>query len=102
MGPDASENARSAARPSFGLPDLLVAIQPRVSLAARPEKREYSGQFRGSSGESRLKGGHLGNVQSHRLDDQGVAAGASLLARPLSRLWSLYRGAKRLPPLLRR
>ena len=33
--------ARSAPRPSFGLPELLVAIQPRVSLAARPEKREY-------------------------------------------------------------
>src|SRR5947209_8678068 len=28
--------ARSAPRPSFGLPELLVAIQPRVSLAARP------------------------------------------------------------------
>jgi hypothetical protein len=33
--------ARSARRPSFGLPELLVAIQPRVGLAARPEKREY-------------------------------------------------------------
>jgi hypothetical protein len=37
--------ARSAPRPSFGLPELLVAIQPRVSLAARPEKREYLRQF---------------------------------------------------------
>jgi hypothetical protein len=27
------------------MPELLVAIQPRVSLAARPEKREYSRQF---------------------------------------------------------
>jgi hypothetical protein len=37
--------ARSAPRPSFGLPELLVAIQPRVSLAARPENREYLRQF---------------------------------------------------------
>jgi len=37
--------ARSAPRPSFGLPELLVAIQPRVSLAARPEKREYLRQL---------------------------------------------------------
>ena len=41
--------ARSAPRPSFGLPELLVAIQPRVSLAAKPEKHEYSCQFRESS-----------------------------------------------------
>jgi hypothetical protein len=26
---------------SFGLPELPVAIQSSVSLAARPEKREY-------------------------------------------------------------
>jgi hypothetical protein len=40
----------SAPRPSFGLPELLVAIQPRVSLAARPEKRDIyasSGVIRG-------------------------------------------------------
>jgi len=46
--------ARSAPRPSFGLPELLVAIQPRVSLAARPEKREYLRQF----------GSHPGNPGS--------------------------------------
>ena len=33
--------ARSAPRPSFGLPELLVAIQPRASLAAKLEKRKY-------------------------------------------------------------
>jgi hypothetical protein len=47
MRPDASENSQIS--PStivpFGLPELLVAIQPRVSLAARPEKREYLRQF---------------------------------------------------------
>src|SRR5215475_1929984 len=37
--------ARSAPRASFGLPELLVASTPRVSLATRPEKREYSRQF---------------------------------------------------------
>jgi hypothetical protein len=47
--------ARSAPRPSFGLPELLVAIQPRVSLAARPEKREYLRQF----------GSHPGNPGLH-------------------------------------
>jgi hypothetical protein len=45
MRPDASENSQISPRPSFGLPELLVAIQPRVSLAARPEKREYLSQF---------------------------------------------------------
>jgi hypothetical protein len=42
--------ARSAPRPSFGLPELLVAIQPRVSLAARPESANIyasSGVIRG-------------------------------------------------------
>src|SRR5215471_14369302 len=37
--------ARSAPRASFGLPELLVASTPRVSLATRPERREYSRQF---------------------------------------------------------
>jgi hypothetical protein len=50
--------ARSAPRPSFGLPELLVAIQPRVSLAARPEKREYLRQF----------GSHPGNPGSRGFD----------------------------------
>jgi hypothetical protein len=45
MRPDASENSQISPRPSFGLPELLVAIQPRVSLAARPEMREYLRQF---------------------------------------------------------
>ena len=36
---------RSAPRPSFGLPEPLLAIHTRVSLAARPQKREYSRQF---------------------------------------------------------
>src|SRR5215471_9363140 len=42
--------ARSAPRPSFGLPELLVAIQPGVSLAARPESANIyasSGVIRG-------------------------------------------------------
>jgi hypothetical protein len=44
---DKSMSARAMiARQDFvmasALPELLVAIQPRVSLAARPEKREYS------------------------------------------------------------
>jgi len=37
--------ARSAPRASFGLPELLIASTPRVSLATRPERREYSRQF---------------------------------------------------------
>src|SRR6516162_6482935 len=43
--PNARENGQI--RPStIGLPELLVAIHtPRVSLAARPEKREYLRQF---------------------------------------------------------
>jgi hypothetical protein len=48
--------ARSAPRPSFALPELLIAIQPRVNLAAGPEKREYSRpSVRGSSGNPGLK-----------------------------------------------
>ena len=42
--------ARSTPRPSFGLPNLPVTA-PRVSLAARREKHEYSRQFRKSSEE---------------------------------------------------
>jgi hypothetical protein len=37
--------AKSAPRASFGLPELLVTSTPRVSLATRPERREYSRQF---------------------------------------------------------
>jgi hypothetical protein len=46
--------ARSAPRASFGLPELLVTSAPRVSLATRPERREYSRQF----------GSHPGNPGS--------------------------------------
>jgi hypothetical protein len=46
--------ARSAPRPSFGLPELLVASTPRVSLATRPERREYSRQFRSHPGNPGL------------------------------------------------
>src|SRR5258707_15871034 len=46
--------ARSAPRPSFGLPELLVAIQPRVSLAARSEKRKYLRQFGSHPGNPRV------------------------------------------------
>jgi hypothetical protein len=34
--------ARSAARPSFGLPELLVAIHTSRQSCSRLEKREYS------------------------------------------------------------
>ena len=44
--------ARSTPRPSFGLPEPLAST-PRVSLAARPQKREYSRQY-GVIRESRL------------------------------------------------
>jgi hypothetical protein len=54
--------ARSAPRPSFELPELLVAIQRRVSLAARPEKREYLRQF----------GSHPGNVGLNGVIGDGV------------------------------
>src|SRR5215475_8378554 len=43
---------RSAPRPSFGLPELLLQPTPRVSLAATLEKREYHASSE-SSGESR-------------------------------------------------
>ena len=46
--------ARSAPRPSFGLPQLLVASTPRVSLATRAERREYSRQFRSHPGNPGL------------------------------------------------
>jgi hypothetical protein len=45
--------ARSAPRPSFGPPELLVAIHTsRQSCCKAGKKREYSRQF----------GSHLGNV----------------------------------------
>jgi hypothetical protein len=48
--------ARSAPRASFGLPELLVASTPRVSLATRPERREYSRQFGSHPGNPGLNG----------------------------------------------
>jgi hypothetical protein len=51
--------ARSAPRASFGLPELLLVVStPRLSLAARPERREHSHQF----------GGHPGNPVIHVSD----------------------------------
>jgi hypothetical protein len=51
--------ARSAPRASFGLPELLT---PRVSLATRPEKREYSRQFGSHPGNPGLIGSLVGDV----------------------------------------
>ena len=42
--------ARSAPRASFGLQGLLIASTPRVSLATRPGRREYSRQFGSHTG----------------------------------------------------
>ena len=43
--------ARSAPRPSFGLPEVLVAVRTSRLSCRKAEKRKYSRQF----------GSHLGN-----------------------------------------
>ena len=66
--------ARSAPRASFGLPELLVASTPRVSLATRPERREYSRQF----------GSHPGNpgLMQEALSNLAYAGGQGEFVRP--------------------
>jgi hypothetical protein len=89
--------ARSAPRASFGLPELLVASTPPVSLATRPERREYSRQFESHPGNPGLSAGGGRRFNLAAVPGEGMSrciAQASLrLSCPL---WGLHRSASKL------
>src|SRR6516164_9193912 len=85
--------ARSAPRASFGLPELLIASTPRVSLATRPERREYSRQF----------GCHPGNPGSIVLRNLPFAKRTSSEwgYQAIMRWWRVRPGSKLIRAVLR-
>ncbi len=58
--------ARSAPRPSFALPELLVAIHTSRQSCCKAEKARIFTPVRESSGESRLKDVRAGAVHAWR------------------------------------
>ena len=54
--PNAGENSRSAARPPFGLPEMLVAVHTSRLSCREAEKAPIFTPVQESSGESKLNG----------------------------------------------
>ena len=67
--------ARSAPRPSFGLPELLVAIHTSRRLASKAGKSRIFTPVRESSGESRLR------TRSRSAISAGARSGAGSTSR---------------------